>query len=192
MTRAGSILFQITALFVVSIVLAIVIVLSENVLLRDQTQQTLAKEIFSAESVLFDKTRDSLYQRMEYYAFDSDPGRPSIWKLRGRRSPIAAVQSQNPRRIEIAIEPQFNRLTENRTLDTLIIFDRGGKVLKGFDGLPEQNLNGFEEITLELAQKELSKSLIKGFISTSADIQQFIVFPIYSNATVLAYVYYGL
>ncbi len=192
MTRAGSILFQITALFVVSIVLAIVIVLSENVLLRDQTQQTLAKEIFSAESVLFDKTRDSLYQRMEYYAFDSDPGRPSIWKLRGRRSPIAAVQSQNPRRIEIAIEPQFNRLTENRTLDTLIIFDRGGKVLKGFDRLPEQNLNSFEEITLELAQKELGKSLIKGFISTGGDIQQFIVFPIYSNATVLAYVYYGL
>ena len=192
MTKASSILFQVTALFIISIVLAIVIVLSENVLLRDQTQQTLAQEIFSAESILFDKTRDSLYQRMEYYAFDSDPGRPSIWKLRGRRSPIAAVQSQNPRRIEIAIEPQFNRLAENKTLDTLVIFDRAGKVLKGFDRRPEENVSNFDKIALKLTQKELEKSLIKGFISTDNDIQQFIVFPIYSNATVLAYVYYGL
>ena len=33
---------------------------------------------------------------------------------------------------------------------------------------------------------------MKGFISSNSDIQQFLVFPIYSNATVLAYVYYGL
>ena len=93
LTRAGSILFQITALFVVSIVLAIVIVLSKNVLLRDQTQQTLAKEIFSA-GVLFDKTRDSLYQRMEYYAFDSDPGRPDM-EVKRQKKPYCGRQSQN-------------------------------------------------------------------------------------------------
>lgn len=192
MTRTSSILFQVTALFVVSIVLAIVIVLYENFLLRDQTQQTLAKEIFAAESVLFDKTRDSLYQRMEYYAFDSDPGRPSIWKLRGRRSPIAAVQSRNPRRIEIAIEPQFQRLRENGTLDTLIIFNREGDILKSFEGVTEDTTNGPKIIVDTLVQKELSKSLTKGFIQTGTDIHQFVVFPIYSNATVLAYVYYGL
>ena len=192
MTRTSSILFQVTALFVVSIVLAIVIVLYENFLLRDQTQQTLAKEIFAAESILFDKTRDSLYQRMEYYAFDSDPGRPSIWKLRGRRSPIAAVQSRNPRRIEIAIEPQFQRLRENGTLDTLIIFNKEGDILKSFEGASEETTKGPEIIVDKLAQKQLSKSLTKGFIQTDTDIHQFVVFPIYSNATVLAYVYYGL
>ena len=192
MTRTSSILFQVTALFVVSIVLAIVIVLYENFLLRDQTQQTLAKEIFAAESILFDKTRDSLYQRMEYYAFDSDPGRPSIWKLRGRRSPIAAVQSRNPRRIEIAIEPQFQRLRENGTLDTLIIFNKEGDILKSFEGASEETTKGPEIIVDKLVQKQLSKSLTKGFIQTGTDIHQFVIFPIYSNATVLAYVYYGL
>jgi signal transduction histidine kinase len=192
MNRISSILFQVTALFVVSIVLALVIVFYQNFLLRDQTQQTLAKEIFAAESVLFDKTRDSIYQRMEYYAFDSDPGRPSIWKLRGRRSPIAAVQSRNPRRIEIAIEPQFKRLQENGTLDTLIIFEKEGQILKSFEKLTKEPTNNPKIVVDKLTQKELGKSLSKGFIATDQDIHQFTVFPIYSNATVLAYVYYGL
>ncbi|MFL2527940.1 MAG: histidine kinase dimerization/phospho-acceptor domain-containing protein [Candidatus Azotimanducaceae bacterium] len=192
MNKAGSILFQVTALFLGSVVLAIVIVLSQNLLLRDQTEQTLAKEIFSAESLLFDKTRDSLYQRMEYYAFDSDPGRPSIWKLRGRRSPIAAIQSRNPRRIEIAIEPQFNRLQENGTLDTLIIFDKEGNILKYFVKASLENQPNLEPTVKKIVDEGLGKSTIKGFISSNSDIQQFLVFPIYSNATVLAYVYYGL
>ena len=192
MNKTSSILFQVTSLFIVSIVLAIVIVLSQNLLLRDQTQQTLAKEIFSAESVLFDKTRDSIYQRMEYYAFDSDPGRPSIWKLRGRRSPIAAIQSKNPRRIEIAIEPQFERLQENGTLDTLVIFDKDGIVLKSFVGQTTEAAYNPEIVVNKLVKKDLGNSLSKGFVSTDRDIHQFVVFPIYSNATVLAYVYYGL
>ena len=192
MNKTSSILFQVTSLFIVSIVLAIVIVLSQNLLLRDQTQQTLAKEIFSAESVLFDKTRDSIYQRMEYYAFDSDPGRPSIWKLRGRRSPIAAIQSRNPRRIEIAIEPQFKRLQENGTLDTLVIFDKDGIVLKSFVGQTTEAAYNPEIVVNKLVKKDLGNSLSKGFVSTDRDIHQFVVFPIYSNATVLAYVYYGL
>ena len=192
MNKTSSILFQVTSLFIVSIVLAIVIVLSQNLLLRDQTQQTLAKEIFSAESVLFDKTRDSIYQRMEYYAFDSDPGRPSIWKLRGRRSPIAAIQSRNPRRIEIAIEPQFKRLQENGTLDTLVIFDKDGIVLKSFVGQTTEAAYNPEIVVSKLLKKDLGNSLSKGFVSTDRDIHQFVVFPIYSNATVLAYVYYGL
>ena len=192
MNKTSSILFQVTSLFIVSIVLAIVIVLSQNLLLRDQTQQTLAKEIFSAESVLFDKTRDSIYQRMEYYAFDSDPGRPSIWKLRGRRSPIAAIQSKNPRRIEIAIEPQFERLQENGTLDTLIIFDKDGIVLESFVGQTTEAAYNPEIVVNKLVKKDLGNSLSKGFVSTDRDIHQFVVFPIYSNATVLAYVYYGL
>ena len=192
MNKAGSILFQITALFLGSIVLAIVIVLSQNLLLRDQTEQTLAKEIFSAESLLFDKIKDSLYQRMEYYAFDSDPGKPSIWKLRGRRSPIAAIQSQNARRIEIAIEPQFNRLQENGTLDTLIIFDKEGNIFKAFvEEFPDKQPN-LEPTVRKIIDQGLGKSVLKGFISSNSDIQQFLVFPIYSNATVLAYVYYGL
>ena len=142
MRKSTSILFQVTALFIMSTIVAIVIVLSANLLLQDQTQQTLAKEIYAADSVLFDKTSDNLFERMEYYAFDSDPGKPSIWKLRGRRSPIAAIQSENERRIEIAIEPQFKRLQENGTLDTLIVFDREGKVLGSFR---DNNLEEWEK-----------------------------------------------
>ena len=192
MRKSTSILFQVTALFILSTIVAIVIVLSANLLLQDQTQQTLAKEIYAADSVLFDKTSDNLFERMEYYAFDSDPGKPSIWKLRGRRSPIAAIQSENERRIEIAIEPQFKRLQENGTLDTLIVFDREGKVLGSFR---DNNLEGWEKTSSlvdKLERSNLTKDLMRGFHLSETEIQQFVVFPIYANATVLAYVYYGL
>ncbi|MAM79519.1 MAG: hypothetical protein CMP89_02055, partial [Gammaproteobacteria bacterium] len=159
MRKSTSILFQVTALFILSTIVAIVIVLSANLLLQDQTQQTLAKEIYAADSVLFDKTSDNLFERMEYYAFDSDPGKPSIWKLRGRRSPIAAIQSENERRIEIAIEPQFKRLQENGTLDTLIVFDREGKVLGSFR---DNNLEKWEKTSSlvdKLGGSNLGKNL---------------------------------
>ena len=181
MRKSTSILFQVTALFILSTIVAIVIVLSANLLLQDQTQQTLAKEIYAADSVLFDKTSDNLFERMEYYAFDSDPGKPSIWKLRGRRSPIAAIQSENERRIEIAIEPQFKRLQENGTLDTLIVFDRDGKVLGSFR---DNNLEGWEKTSSlvdKLERSTLTKDLMRGFHLSETEIQQFVVFPIYAN-----------
>ena len=145
-------------------------------LLQDQTQQTLAKEIYAADTVLFDKTSDNLFQRMEYYAFDSDPGKPSIWKLRGRRSPIAAIQSENERRIEIAIEPQFKRLLENGTLDTLIVFSGEGKVLGSFLKNNVEGAGKTSTLVDKLVESHLGKDISRGFHLSETGIQQFVVF----------------
>lgn len=96
---SSSILYQITALFFLSLLVTILIVLSENFLLREQSIESLTREISDNQRVLFSKTREALSSQMEYYAFDADPGKPSIWKLRGSRSPIDAVRSQNERKM---------------------------------------------------------------------------------------------
>ncbi|MAQ11158.1 MAG: hypothetical protein CMQ11_15240, partial [Gammaproteobacteria bacterium] len=127
-----SILYQVTSLFLASLVVTVVIVSSENWMLRLHSLDTLTREIYDNQVILFNKTKDAIYERMEYYAFDSDPGKPSIWKLRGSRSPIEAVRNGSARRIEIALKPQYEKLLSNGTLNTIAIFTPEGLPLKIF------------------------------------------------------------
>ena len=191
---SSSILYQITALFFLSLLVTIFIVLSENFLLREQSIESLTREISDNQRVLFSKTREALSSQMEYYAFDADPGKPSIWKLRGSRSPIDAVRSQNERKIEIALADHFAKLVENETLDTLIVFDKEGKALKTFQSQQDQPLNDEVLTSMGSALKGygFSKSVYHGVIAQGDSLSLIVVFPIYANATVLAYVYYGL
>ena len=191
---SSSILYQITALFFLSLLVTILIVLSENFLLREQSIESLTREISDNQRVLFSKTREALSSQMEYYAFDADPGKPSIWKLRGSRSPIDAVRSQNERKIEIALADHFTKLVENETLDTLIVFDKEGKPLKAFQSPKIQPLDNdaLASIGLSLANYGFSKNVYHGIVAQGDKLSLIVVFPIYANATVLAYVYYGL
>ena len=191
---SSSILYQITVLFFVSLLATVIIVLSENVLLRQQSIESLTREISDNQQVLFNKTRDAFFNQLEYYAFDADPGRPSIWKLRGSRSPVDAVRSRNPRKIEIALQDQYTKLLENNTLDTLVIFDLEGLPLKAFQDPEQMRLSETEiaELGATLKNFAFSKQPYRGFIQKGEVLSLSLVFPIYANATVLAYVYYGL
>jgi len=187
-----SIKTQVTFLFVVCLAITAVIVSTANFSLRSQSLDTLSKEIFYNQTVLLQKIQDARFERMEYYAFSSDPGSASIWRLRGRRSPIDAVKSQNERRIEIALQTTFDRLKASSTLDNIAIFSRDGTLiakLPAEDNHTEADLNNLGQA---LSQSVFQQNIERGFTSVSDQLQQFVVFPIYSNATVLAYVYYGL
>ncbi len=127
---------------------------------------------------------------MEYYAFDADPGKPSIWRLRGRRSPVEAIKSAVPRRIEIAIEPQYQRLVENGTLHNMTIISLTGEIIFDFSASAEASFMQ-PELAKQLSTSSFKKATERGFIESGSSIQQFIIFPIYANATPLAYVYYG-
>ena len=156
-----------------------------------QNEATLSKEISDNQQILFAKIGASLIERMTYYAYEADSGKSSIWKLRGSRSPITAIQSGDPRKIEIAVEGFFEQLSENGTLDTLIIFTPEGEVLKTFT---TDRLNASEHSTLgfNLQQQAFQKKLTSGFIHWNQNTALFVTFPIYANARVLGYVYYGL
>ena len=191
MRKNISILYQVTGLFLLSLIVTVFLVSSENFLLREKSLDTLSEEIFDNQEILFQKISDNSFERMEYYAFDADPGKPSIWRLRGRRSPVEAIKSEVPRRIEIAIGPQYQRLVENGTLDNLSILSKSGEII--FDFSPDQTAPSFMQPSLasKLNTYAFTPQPTRGFVTQGSDIQQFIVFPIYANATALAYVYYG-
>ena len=186
-----SILYQVTSLFLASLVVTVVIVSSENWMLRLHSLDTLTREIYDNQVILFNKTKDSIYERMEYYAFDSDPGKPSIWKLRGSRSPIEAVRNGSARRIEIALKPQYEKLLSNGTLDTIAIFTPEGLPLKIFVPTDMPAFTG-ERLGAGLQDYAFNKQVHRGLLIADENIQLFITFPIYANATILAYVYYGM
>lgn len=188
--KNSSILFQVTGLFLLSLIITVFLVSSENFLLRQQSLATLSSEIFDNQNILFRKIRDNVFERMEYYAFDADPGKPSIWRLRGRRSPVEAIQSSVPRRIEIAIGPQYRRLVENGTLHNMAIISLSGEII--FDFAPAIGQSFMQPgLAQQLSASSFKRATERGFIQSGPNIQQFIVFPIYANATPLAYVYYG-
>ena len=67
-----------------------------------------------------------------------------------------------------------------------IIFDKDGNIFKAFaEEFPDIQPN-LEPTVRKIIDQGLGKSVLKGLISSNSDIQQFLVFPIYSNATVLA------
>lgn len=203
MKKSQTILFQITSLFVVGSTLALLIVFSENIVLRLQTLQTLSEEIRKGEAILLRETIASASQKMQYYAYSSDPGQSSIWKLRGRRSPINAIKSENSKRVEIAIGPLFKKLRSSETLNTLAILDKTGLPIFMFDNPPNSDGVTDGKVTTEFEYEtaiqdfsfpngKLTKTLESGFTVHGNRLQQYIVFPIFSNATVLAHVYFAV
>ncbi|GIS02080.1 MAG: hypothetical protein CM15mP103_06310 [Gammaproteobacteria bacterium] len=67
---------------------------------------------------------------MSYYAYSSDPGNSSVWQLRGRRSPVEAIRSENRRRIEVVVGPIHEQLTQQGTINTLGILSLEGEPLQ--------------------------------------------------------------
>ena len=199
--RIRSILFQVTALFILTSVLAVTAVLLQSTILRMQSLQTLADEIRQSEATLFEKTAQVARERMAHYAYAADPGQSSVWQLRGRRSPVSAIKSENQRRIEIVIGPIYERLNEQNTISTLAIVSPEGQALFAF-GAPSREeqayavveagyeLTSFPDFTL--SQSNLTNQLESGYAVFAGQLQHFVVFPIFSNAKVMAYIYYGV
>ena len=75
------------------------IMLYQNFLSREQIQKALIKEVSLGQNVIWDKILSASHDQMEFYAYDSRPGTPSIWALRGNRSAVAAVEKKNPKLI---------------------------------------------------------------------------------------------
>ena len=190
-----------TALFILTSVLAVTAVLLQSTILRMQSLQTLADEIRQSEATLFKKTAQVARERMAHYAYAADPGQSSVWQLRGRRSPVSAIKSENQRRIEIVIGPIYERLNEQNTISTLAIVSPEGQALFAF-GAPSREeqayavseagyeLTSFPDFTL--SQSNLTNQLESGYAVFAGQLQHFVVFPIFSNAKVMAYIYYGV
>lgn len=182
-----SIKSQVTFLFIICLTVTAIIISAANVTLRNQSLATLANEIFDNQEILFSKVQESAFSRMAYYAYSADPGASAIWRLRGRRSPIEAVKSGNQRRIELALSATYNKLNESGTLDAIGIFQRDGTLIGQLPTEGEMST----ELGRQLADASFNRSQSRGFATVNGKLQQHVIFPIYANATVVAYVYFG-
>ena len=55
-----------------------------------------------------------------------------MWQLRGRRSPVEAIRSENRRRIEVVVGPIHEQLSQQGTINTLGILSLEGEPLAIF------------------------------------------------------------
>ena len=197
----SSVLFQITFLFSVSSVVALAAVMTQSALMRAQSLEALENEIRSGERTLFKKTAQVARERMSYYAYSSDPGNSSVWQLRGRRSPVEAIRSENRRRIEVVVGPIHEQLTQQGTINTLGILSLEGEPLQFFDSPTIFQTNSTPKLCgatldidprLTLPSEALSKSLTDGYTLYGNRLQKYVVFPVFANAKILAHIYYGL
>ena len=197
----SSVLFQITFLFSVSSVVALAAVMTQSALMRAQSLEALENEIRSGERTLFKKTAQVARERMSYYAYSSDPGNSSVWQLRGRRSPVEAIRSENRRRIEVVVGPIHEQLTQQGTINTLGILSLEGEPLQFFDSPTIFQTNSTPKLSgatididprLTLPSEALSKSLTDGYTLYGNRLQKYVVFPVFANAKILAHIYYGL
>ena len=81
------------------------------------SQNRLFDAVLTGQHSTWSKVREATYERMLFYAYDAKPWKPSIWRLRGRRSPVEAVRSGNPKKVRRAIFPLFEHLEKDNILD---------------------------------------------------------------------------
>ena len=74
--RTRIIIALITALLVIA-----GIMLVQNFVSREQIQKAIVSEVSLGQDVIWRKILDSSHKQMEFYAYDSRPGMPSIWAL---------------------------------------------------------------------------------------------------------------
>ena len=102
------------------------IIIIQNLISREQIQKALIQEASLGQNVIWDKIISSSHNQMEFYAYDSKPGTPSIWALRGKRSALAAVEKKNAKLITRVIGKFYKGLFDSNIIDHLFIFDENG------------------------------------------------------------------
>ena len=166
------------------------IMLYQNFLSREQIQKALIKEVSLGQNVIWDKILSGSHEQMEFYAYDSRPGTPSIWALRGKRSAVAAVEKKNPRLITRVIGKFYNGLFKTGVIDHLFIFDEEGAPIHH---LSDDNISKFDlkKISVEALSRETNNETISGLSLINDEICSVVIFKIFSNGRVIGQVVYA-
>ena len=167
-----------------------IIMLYQNFLSREQIQKALIKEVSLGQNVIWDKILSGSHEQMEFYAYDSRPGTPSIWALRGKRSAVAAVEKKNPRLITKVIGKFYNGLFKTGVIDHLFIFDEEGAPIHH---LSDDNISKFDlkKISVEALSRETNNETISGLSLINDEICSVVIFKIFSNGRVIGQVVYA-
>lgn len=166
------------------------IMLYQNFLSREQIQKALIKEVSLGQNVIWDKILSGSHEQMEFYAYDSRPGTPSIWALRGKRSAVAAVEKKNPKLITRVIGKFYNGLFKTGVIDHLFIFDEEGAPIHH---LSDDNISKFnlKKISVQALSRKTNNETISGLSLINDEICSVVIFKIFSNGRVIGQVVYA-
>ena len=166
------------------------IIIIQNLISREQIQKALIQEASLGQNVIWDKIISSSHNQMEFYAYDSKPGTPSIWALRGKRSALAAVEKKNAKLITRVIGKFYKGLFDSNVIDHLFIFDENGAPVHYLsqDKIPKLSLS---QISVDALKKETTHKTISGFSLINNEICSVIIFKIFSNGRVVGQVMYA-
>ena len=166
------------------------IMLVQNFVSREQIQKAIISEVSLGQDVIWRKILDSSHKQMEFYAYDSRPGMPSIWALRGKRSAIAAIEKKNPRLIERSIKKFFTGLYDKQIIDHIFIFEQNGEFVHN---MSNDNVNAFDlpDISEETFKGKTFKNTIKGLGIINNELNSIVIFKIFSNGRPIGSILYG-
>jgi class 3 adenylate cyclase len=166
----------------------------EFILSNKLSQNRIFKAVIMGQTSTWRKVRESAYERMLFYAYDAKPGQPSVWRLRGRRSPIEAILSGNTKKIRRAIVPLYKNLKKDNILDIIWIFDHQNKPLLIANGPSTlQKTKNFMSPSIKelVVETNKQKRAQRQFVIVNQEIYATVSFPIFSNARVAGTVVYG-
>ena len=146
--------------------------------------RVLSSEV-SGSQAIWNKIKLNSYEKMAFYAYDDIPGKPSIWRLRGKRSPIEAVRSKDKRTLNRTIGPMFDNLKKSDILDFLIIASSEEIIFN--KGTEDNNIDEILAVSKSIYKEKINSLFLK-FDNKLAHV---VNFPIYVNARIVGRVYYG-
>ena len=146
--------------------------------------RVLVSEVNGSQAI-WNKIELNSYEKMAFYAYDDIPGKPSIWRLRGKRSPIEAVRSNDKRTLNRTIGPMFKNLNESGILDFLIISNTDEIIFS--KGTKDKNI----DTILDVSEKIYKEKINSLFLKIDNKVSFIVNFPIYVNARIVGRVYYG-
>ena len=175
---------------ITALILIAGIMLAQNYVSREQIQKAIVSEVSLGQDVIWKKILDSSHKQMEFYAYDSRPGMPSIWALRGKRSAIAAIEKKNPRLIDKSIKRFFTGLYDKRIIDHIFIFEQNGIFVHN---MSNEDISAFNltDISEETFKGKTFKNTIKGLGVINKELCSIVIFKIFSNGRPIGSILYG-
>ena len=191
---------KVLLIFLVAFVIFCSLITAEIILSSKLSQNRIFKAVLTGQTSTWRKVREATYERMLFYAYDAKPGKPSVWRLRGRRSPVEAVLSGNPKKVKRAILPLYKNLAKDNILNMMWIFDSADQPLfissdynteENTENTLKNNILVSKSILGVVTKTRKTKLAQKQFVTSKGVIYATISFPIFANARVAGTVVYG-
>ncbi|MFP6708663.1 MAG: adenylate/guanylate cyclase domain-containing protein, partial [Alphaproteobacteria bacterium] len=185
---------RVISIFTISFIFVFIFVFILFYLFFQFSDQRILTATLLGQSSTWLKVQESTYQKMLFHAYDESPGKASIWRLRGKRSPIQAIKSGNKKRISRAIRPLYQNLSKSGVLDFIWIHKLTGEKIidfgKNFDSKNFINENFYDYSNL-ISFSNTDRQIRKNNIYYNDSFFSTITFPIYANARKIGIVVYG-